>query len=412
MTQQQTKPEVPLGMALSPMNPAYQENPFTLLDEVREAGRIHYDAMLGRYLVARFEDVYAILNDRELMVDPRKAAEGTFNRIFNRAEMIEGRNVEPSMLFLDPPDHTRLRALVSKAFTPRSIERMRERIGEIANELLDEVEGQASFDLMAAYCQPYPTIVIAEMLGVDPKDQADFKRWTDDSVAAGFDPFASEEKKKRAQEAGEAMNAYLRKTIAERRAEPRDDLITAMLQAEDDGDFFNDEEVVTMIGLLLGAGNVTTTDLLGNGFKNLFQHPDQVQMLRNDPSLIVNAVEEMLRYEGPVTFSARITPDAREVAGCPVAGGQSIMVALGGANYDPRLHKDPHKFDITREDVDHVAFGGGRRYCLGAPLARLEAQIGVLTLLNRFPNIRMPDQELVWKSVPAFRGLERLIVEV
>ncbi|HMO54368.1 MAG TPA: cytochrome P450, partial [Tepidiformaceae bacterium] len=328
VTQQQTKPEVPLGMALSPMNPAYQENPFTLLDEVREAGRIHYDAMLGRYLVARFEDVYAILNDRELMVDPRKAAEGTFNRIFNRAEMIEGRNVEPSMLFLDPPDHTRLRALVSKAFTPRSIERMRERIGEIANELLDEVEGQASFDLMAAYCQPYPTIVIAEMLGVDPKDQADFKRWTDDSVAAGFDPFASEEKKKRAQEAGEAMNAYLRKTIAERRARPRDDPITAMLQAEDDGDFFNDEEVVTMIGLLLGAGNVTTTDLLGNGFKNLFQHPDQVQMLRNDPSLIVNAVEEMLRYEGPVTFSARITPDAREVAGCPVAGGQSIMVAL------------------------------------------------------------------------------------
>ena len=412
MTQQQTKPEVPLGMALSPMNPAYQENPFTLLDEVREAGRIHYDAMLGRYLVARFEDVYAILNDRELMVDPRKAAEGTFNRIFNRAEMIEGRNVEPSMLFLDPPDHTRLRALVSKAFTPRSIERMRERIGEIANELLDEVEGQASFDLMAAYCQPYPTIVIAEMLGVDPKDQADFKRWTDDSVAAGFDPFASEEKKKRAQEAGEAMNAYLRKTIAERRAEPRDDLIAAMLQAENDGDFFNDEEVVTMIGLLLGAGNVTTTDLLGNGFKNLFQHPDQVQMLRNAPSLIVNAVEEMLRYEGPVTFSARITPDAREVAGCPVAGGQSIMVALGGANYDPRLHKDPHKFDITREDVDHVAFGGGRRYCLGAPLPRLQAEIGVLTLLNRFPNIRMPDQELVWKSVPAFRGLERLIVEV
>lgn len=412
MTQQQTKPEIPLGMALSPMNPAYQENPFTLLDEVREAGRIHHDTMLGRYLVARFDDVYAILNDRELMVDPRKAAEGTFNRIFNRAEMMEERDVQPSMLFLDPPDHTRLRSLVSKAFTPRSIEKMRDRIGEIANELLDKVEGQKSFDLMAAYCQPYPTIVIAEMLGVDPKDQADFKRWTDDSVAAGFDPFASEEKKKKAMEAGEAMNAYLRRTIAERRAEPKDDLITAMLQAEDNGDFFNDDEVVTMVGLLLAAGNVTTTDLLGNGFKNLFQHPEQVKMLQDDPSLIVNAVEEMLRYEGPVTFSGRITPDDREIAGCPVSGGQSVTVALGGANYDPRLHKDPHKFDIRREDVDHVAFGGGRRYCLGAPLARLEAQIGVLTLLKRFPNIRMPEQELVWKTVPGFRGLEKLIVEV
>lgn len=412
MTEQQTRPEVPLGVQLSPMNPAYQENPFLLLDEVREAGRIHHDAMLGRYVVARFDDVFAILNDRELMVDPRKAAEGTFNRIFNRAEMMEAREAEPSMLFLDPPDHTRLRSLVSKAFTPRSIERMRDRIGEIANELLDKVEGQSSFDLMTAYCQPFPTIVIAEMLGVDPKDQADFKRWTDDSVAAGFDPFASEEKKKKAMEAGEAMNAYLRQTVAARRAEPRDDLISAMIQAEDNGDFFNDNEVVTMIGLLLAAGNVTTTDLLGNGFKNLLQHPDQVQMLRDDPSLIVNAVEEMLRYEGPVTFSGRITPDSREIAGCPVTGGQSITVALGGANYDPRLHKDPHKFDITRDDVDHVAFGGGRRYCLGAPLARLEAQIGVLTLLNRFPNIRMPDQELVWKSVPGFRGLESLIVEV
>jgi cytochrome P450 len=410
MTQQKTS--VPLGMQLSPMNPEYQKDPFTLLDEVREAGRIHHDELLGRYIVAQFEDVYAILNDRELFVDPRKAAENTFNRIFNRAEMMEARDVQPSMLFLDPPDHTRLRSLVTKAFTPRSIERMRDRIGEIANELLDKVEGQSSFDIMAAFCQPYPTIVIAEMLGVDPKDQADFKRWTDDSVAAGFDPFASDEKKKKAMEAGEAMNAYLRRTIAERRAEPRDDLISAMLQAEDNGDFFNDDEVVTMVGLLLAAGNVTTTDLLGNGLKNLLQNPDQVQKLRDDPSLILNAVEEMLRYEGPVTFSGRITPDDREIAGCPVSKGQSITVALGGANYDPRLHKDPHKFDITREDVDHVAFGGGRRYCLGAPLARLETQIGVLTLLDRFPNLRMPDQELVWKTVPGFRGLEKLIVEV
>jgi len=410
MTQQETS--VPLGLQLSPMNPEYQKDPFSLLDEVREAGRIHHDPLLGRYIVARFDDVYAILNDREFFVDPRKAAEGTFNRIFNRADALEERDVQPSMLFLDPPDHTRLRSLVTKAFTPRSIEKMRDRIGEIANELLDKVEGQSSFDLMAAFCQPFPTIVIAEMLGVDPKDQADFKRWTDDSVAAGFDPFASEEKKKKAMEAGEAMTAYLRRTIAERRAEPRDDLITAMLQAEDNGDFFNDDEVVTMVGLLLAAGNVTTTDLLGNGIKNLLQHPDQVQLLRDNPSLIVNAVEEMLRYEGPVTFSGRITPDDREVAGCPVSKGQSITVALGGANYDPRLHKDPHKFDITREDVDHVAFGGGRRYCLGAPLARLETQVGVLTLLNRFPNLRLPEQEFEWKTVPGFRGLEKLIVEV
>jgi len=408
MTQKQTPPA--LGMSLSPVNPEYQKDPFTLLDEVREQGRAVYDEMFGRYIVSRFEDVQAILNDRDLNVDPRKADESSLMASFR--QRFAGDNREPSMLFLDPPDHTRLRGLVSKAFTPRAIEQMRDRIGAIANELLDKVEGQSSFDLMTAFCQPYPTIVIAEMLGVDPKDQADFKRWTDDGVAAGFDPFASEETQKRAKVAREQLEKYLRKAIAERRAEPKDDLITALLHAEDEGNFFNDEEVVSMIALLLGAGNVTTTDLLGNGVKNLLQNPEQVRILRDDPSLVTNAVEEMLRYEGPVTFTGRIAVDDRELAGCPMHKGQSVTLAIGGANYDPRLHKDPHKFDVTREDIDHVAFGGGRRYCLGAPLARLEAQIGLKTLLDRFPNLRMPEQELVWKTVPGFRGLEKLIVEV
>ena len=406
MTEQETV-ALPLGLALTPLNPAYQEDPFTLLDQVREAGRIVHDPQLGRHIAGRFEDVQAILNDRDLAVDPRKATENTFNARIRRLEE-SGR--EPSMLFLDPPDHTRLRSLVTKAFTPRAIERMRPRIEEIANELIDKVEGQATFDLMTAFCQPYPTIVIAEMLGVDPADQADFKRWTDDSVAAGFDPFASEETRQKALVAGEQMESYLRAAIAERRAEPRDDLITALIHAEDEGDFFNDDEVRSMVGLLLAAGNVTTTDLLGNGMKNLLPHQDQVQLLRDDPSLIPNAVEEMLRTEGPVTFSGRITVDDREIAGCPMHAGQSITVALGAANYDPRLHKDPHKFDVTREDIDHLAFGGGRRYCLGAPLARLEAQIGVRTLITRFPNLRLAEQELRWKKVPVFRGLESLVV--
>ena len=408
MTQQQAQPP---GLRLSPMNPEYQADPFALLDEVREEGRAVKDDLLGRYIVSRFEDVQKVLNDRDLAVDPRKADENSFSAMLRQRFAADGTPRAQSMLFLDPPDHTRLRALVSKAFTPRSIEKMRDRIGEIANELLDQVEGQPSFDLMTAFCQPYPTIVIAEMLGVDPKDQADFKRWTDDGVAAGFDPFADEEKQRKAKIAGDALGAYLRAAIAERRAEPKDDLISGLLSAEENGDFFNDEEVVAMISLLLGAGNVTTTDLLGNGMKNLLQNPDQVQMLRDNPELITNAVEEMLRYEGPVTFSGRIAVDDREIAGCPMHQGQSITVSLGGANYDPRLHTDPHKFDITREDIDHLAFGGGRRYCLGAPLARLEAQIGVLTLLKRFPNLRMPAQELVWKTVPGFRGLESLIVE-
>ena len=404
---EQPKP-VPDGLALSPRNPEYQKDPFTLLDEVREAGRIQHDPMLGRYIVSRFADVQAILNDRDLAVDPRKAAEGTFNQMFlNRAD--DGRL---SMLFLDPPDHTRLRALVTKAFTPRAIEKMRPRIETIANDLIDAIGDAPSFDLMTSFCQPYPTTVIAEMLGVDPADQADFKRWSDEAVAAGFDPFASEETKSRALASRAELEAYLRRAIAERRAEPREDLITGLLTAEENGSFFNDEEVVSMIALLLGAGNVTTTDLLCNGMKNLLEHPEQATMLREDPSLLANAVEEMLRFEGPVTYSGRITVDEREIAGCPMHAGQSITVSLGGANYDPRLHEDPHKFDITREDIDHLAFGGGRRYCIGAPLARLEALIGVQTLLARFPGLRLAEQKYEWKTVPGFRGLERLEVEV
>ena len=408
-----TSDPVPNGIALSPLNPEYQKDPFTLLDRVREAGRIQYDPQLGRYIVSRFEDVQAILNDRDLAVDPRKAADGTFNQMFRdrmgEAESGESRGTQ-SMLFLDPPDHTRLRGLVSKAFTPRAIERMRPRIEEIADELLDRVGDVESFDLMPAFCQPYPTIVIAEMLGVDPADQADFKRWTDEGVAAGFDPFASEETKRKAEIAGQEFDAYLRKAIAARRADPRDDLITGLLHAQESGDFFSDDEVVTMIFLLLGAGNITTTDLLGNGIKNLLEHPDQADLLRREPSRIPNAVEEMLRFEGPVTYSGRITVDEREIAGCPMHAGQSITVALGGANYDPRLHTDPHKFDVTREDIDHLAFGGGRRYCLGAPLARLEAQIGVAAILRHFPTLRLAPQEYIWKTVPGFRGLDRLIL--
>jgi hypothetical protein len=398
---------VPSGIALTPLNPEYQKDPFTLLDEVREAERVHYDSFFGRYIVSRYEDVHAVLNDRELVVDPRKAAEGSFSRNFRRAT---DDNRQPSMLFLDPPDHDRLRALVTKAFTPRSIENMRPRVEEIANELLDEVEGQESFDLMAAFASQYPTIVIAEMLGVDPADRADFKRWSDEGVAAGFDPLASEETRRKADVSRAELEVYLRRAVAVRRAEPRDDLITAMIRAEESGDFLDDDEIVSMVALLLGAGNVTTTDLLGNGLRNLLSHPEQAAMLRADPSRITNAVEEMLRYEGPVTYSGRITPDAREIAGCPMAAGASVTVALGAANYDPRLHKDPHTFDITREDIDHVAFGGGRRYCLGAPLARLETHIGVLTLLKRFPNLRLAEQEYEWKTVPGFRGLQRLIV--
>lgn len=317
----------------------------------------------------------------------------------------------PSMLFLDPPDHDRLRGLVNKAFTPKAVERMDPRVQEIADELLDKVEGRASWDLIGDFSAPLPTIVIAEMLGVDPADQAQFKAWSD-VIVLGLSPFLTDEQRKTIEAAGAEMNAYLQRAIDERRADRRDDLISAMIDAEEDGQQLSDEEIVTMVGLLLAAGNLTTTDLIGNGMLAFLRHPAEWAKLREDPALIKNAVEEMLRYDPPVTQSGRLTLKEITVAGCPVHAGQSISPILLAANHDPKLNPDPHRFDITREQPQHVSFGGGRRYCLGAPLARLEAQIAVGTIARRFPDIQLaiPEEQLEWRTVPGFRGLTKLPV--
>ena len=318
---------------------------------------------------------------------------------------------QPNILFLDPPDHTRLRGLVTKAFTPRAVEHMRPRIQEIVDELLDAVAGQDSFDLMDAFAMPLPTIVIAEMLGVDAADQADFKHWSDEGILR-FNPMITEEESARADAAGLAMQEYLARAVAERREAPRNDLISSMIAVEESGDQLTSEEIVTMTSLLLAAGNVTTTDLLGNGVLALLQHPTELQKLRDDPSLIKNAVEEVLRYDSPVVHTARVTLSDAEIEGCPIKKGDSILTFLASANRDPAVYPNPNKFDISREDTRHHAFGGGIHYCLGAPLARLEAEIGIGALVQHFPTMQLADEPLEWRRLSAFRGLIRLQVLV
>ncbi|HSP55860.1 MAG TPA: cytochrome P450, partial [Dehalococcoidia bacterium] len=210
--------------------------------------------------------------------------------------------------------------------------------------------------------------------------------------------------------AGASLDAYFRAAIAERREDPRDDLISHLVNAEDQGDRLTEDEIVRMCGLLLAAGNVTTTDLIGNGVLALLQNPSELQKLQNDPSLIKNAVEEMLRYDPPVTQSGRVPLAEFRVDGATIAAGQSISPMLAAGNRDPDVHPDPDRFDITRPDLEHHSFGGGVHYCLGAPLARLEAQLAVGTLVRRFPAIRLAAGPLEWRRVPSFRGLMRLLV--
>jgi cytochrome P450 len=403
-------PSRPLGLTITSFDPAFSANPHKLFDELREHDPVVYDMVLQRWVLTRAEDVEAVLRDRDLMVDGRKAPEGSMMRMLATRRNSRGEDIQPSMLQLDPPDHDRLRSLVNKAFTPRAVDAMAPRIQEIADELLDGVAGRETWDLIGDFSAPLPTIVIAEMLGVDPHMQKQFKAWSD-AVVQGFNPFVGEEKRLQIESSATELNAYLKSAIEERRANRRNDLITAMIEAEENGDQMSDQEIVTMVSLLLLAGNLTTTDLIGNGMYTFLTHRDQWEKLVADPGLVQNAVEEMLRYDPPVTQSGRLSLKEMSIGGCPVHAGQTLSPQLLAANHDPAANPDPHKFDIERKDIRHVSFGGGRRYCLGAPLARLEARIAVATLARRFPNLELATETPNWRNVPVFRGLVELPVK-
>jgi cytochrome P450 len=404
---------IPTGLEITPMSEAYRERPHPILDELRVEEPVHYNELLEQWVLTRHEDVEQVLQDRDLFVDPRKMPSDSRRAQRMREIMAEDEGEDdrgPSMLMLDPPDHDRLRGLVNRAFTPRAVEKMRPRAQAIADELLDKVQDNQSFDIIGDFSAPLPTIVIAEMLGVDPAFQAEFKRLSDIGVQ-GLNPFLDKEGRKKVRAAGAEIDTYLVGAIEERRKGRKDDLISGLIDAEEDGEKLTNDEVIRTVGLLLAAGNLTTTDLIGNGMLALLSDRSQFEKLRDDPSLIVNAVEEMIRFDPPVMNSGRITLEDMEVGGCPIPAGSSFSPSLAGANHDPTIHPNPHKFDIEREEIHHQSFGGGRRYCLGAPLARLETQVAITTLARRFPNLRLADQEIEHRTLPGFRGLKKLIVQ-
>ncbi|MGB0921184.1 MAG: cytochrome P450 [Alphaproteobacteria bacterium] len=392
--------DLPTGMELTPFNESFRDDPYPALADVQGKTRVYYDEDLKRYILLDHHDVSATLRDKTYFTDPRKANEGTALRMLFLGEGEE----EPSMLFADDPDHARLRGLVNKAFTPRAVENMRPRAQKIVSDLLDQIT-ETEFDFMEAIAGPMPTILIAEMLGIDPEHRADFKKWSDAVVAAGFNLTASPETIAEAEDARVKMDTLFYAEIEKRHAKPSDDLIGAMVAVEEQGDKFTEEEIVRQCGLLLAAGNVTTTDLIGNGIKALLDHPDQLKALQADLSQMPAAVEEILRYDSPVINSGRIPPEDVEISGCPIKKGESIFVSLAAANRDPDVYPDPDRFDISRENKHHQSFGGGRHFCLGAPLAKLEAQETLTAVLERFPNIRATDKPAVYRAVPSFRGM-------
>ncbi len=398
----------PTGLRLTALDADFRENPYPILAHLRETEPVHYDAELKRYIFTRHEDVNAILRDLSLWSDPRKANPGTFTREFLSRRDAE--DEDPSMLLMDDPEHRRLRELVNRSFTPRAVERWRERVRGIAERITAELP-DGSFDLIARYADPIPSVVIAEMMGLDTRCYEDFKAWSNTSVAVGFNPMPSEAQLNEAMHAQAQLDALFREEIAKRRVALGDDLISDMVSVELEGDRLTETEIVMQCNLLLIAGNVTTTDLIANSVKSLMAFPDQQQALCDDPERVSDAVDETLRFDPPVTNSGRIASADMEVRGVKIAQGESLSVSLAAANHDPRVHPDPDAFDLDRVDKSTLAFGGGRHFCLGTHLAKVEAQEALRALYGRFGPLRIAAGGYEYAAIPSFRGFVRLEVE-
>ncbi|MBO6556603.1 MAG: cytochrome P450 [Pseudomonadales bacterium] len=398
---------LPIGVALTPLNEDFRKDPYPILAKIRDQAPVLEDTELRRFIYSRHDTVKSILRDSGMWSDPRKANPGTFSAEFLGRGMSE--HEDPSMLMMDEPDHRRLRSLVSQSFTPAAVEKWRERTRGVVEGVLDGIDSE-EFDLIESFAGPVPTIVIAEMLGINPEMRDQFKVWSDVSVVSAFNPFPTEEQQAASEEAYNNLWRFFESEIAERRANLGDDLLSDMIRAEEDGDKLNEVEMIRQANLLLVAGNVTTTDLIGNGVKALLDNPVQWQALLDDPSLIKNAVEEMLRFDSPVVNSGRIANKDMEIEGCPVAKGESLSTSLAAANHDPEVYPNPTAFDITREDTHHQSFGGGRHLCLGAHLARLEAQEAILGLMRRYPNLKHSERGLTYHAITSFRGMSHFWV--
>ncbi|WP_113699096.1 cytochrome P450 family protein [Nonomuraea lactucae] len=383
--------------------PAFAADPYAGYAALREKGPVHpidFPPGAEAFVVVDHEHARSALNDPRLSKDPAHSA------VPVQGEMFFG----GTLLGIDPPDHTRLRGLVAKAFTARRVEALRPRVMEIADGLLDRIAERGEADLIASYAFPLPITVICELLGVPAADRDDFRAWT--AVLIAYDPSPDMRERRRA--TARAFNDYLRGVFAERRENPSDDLISGLLAARDDDALLSDGELLNIISLLLIAGHETTVNLIGNGVLALLRAPGQLRLLRDRPELLPAAVEEMLRYDAPVgRATQRIALEKLEMGGVVIPKGAWVHILLGAAHRDPRAFDDPDALDITRSDNRHLAFGHGIHFCLGAPLARMEGEIAIGALLSRFPGLRLAcaPGDLDWNRTPSIvRGLTGLPV--
>lgn len=392
-------------------SPEFKAHAYPMYATLRETDPIYPLSMPDgqtAWLILRYDDSLAALRDVRFGKDPTRA----FDINNPRPLTYEGFElISKMMLNADPPDHTRLRALVQGVFTPRMIDGLQGRIEEITEELLDEATGKEEMDLISEFAFPLPIIVISEMLGIPIEDRDRFRRWSHALISAANDP----EHLRRIIPQFTEFTSYLRDLFEERRIDPKEDVISGLVHAEAEGDKLSEQELYSMVILLIIAGHETTVNLIGNGMYALFEHPDQFEKLKAKPQLMESAIEEMLRYYSPIEVTTnRWALEDVSLRGKTIAKGDMVLIIIASANRDPAQFENPDQFDITRKENRHLAFGLGIHFCLGAPLARLEGRIAFSALLRRLPNSKpaVPLDTLSWQPGLLLRGLTTLPVRL
>lgn len=389
----------------------FKVDPFPFLARLRASEPVYRTTLPDKtpvWLVTRYEDVLALLRDERFTKNRRRALTPEQARKLPWMPSMF-RPLERNMLDLDPPDHTRLRSLVHKAFTPHLVEQMRTRVQALANELLDSVASRGQMDLVKEYALPLPMTIITEILGVPAKDRDRFHKWSSAVVS-----LSSPNPTLRVIPGVWRFIRYLRKFFAIRRRDPQNDLVTALIAAEEAGDRLDEDELLAMVFLLLIAGHETTVNLISSGTLALLQHPEEMEKLRGEPSLIKPAIEELLRYTSPVFMTTeRYALDGATIRNVDIPRGEMILGVIGSANRDETVFDDPHRLNVARDPNKHLSFGQGIHFCVGAPLARMETQIALSTLLRRMPGLRLnvEPKSLRWRPSLILRGLEALPVK-
>ena len=391
------------SVVFNPFDPEFRADPYPTYKRLVEEAPV-FQSPLG-VVLSRHRDCESVLrNHRKWSSDARNATDSGFEPNLDLFDL------DRPFLFLDPPDHTRLRSLVSKAFTPRVVEQLRARVQAIVDDLLDAVSEKGTMEVINDFAYPLPMIVISEMLGVPAESHNEFREWSAE-LAKSLDPelAAQPEALERQRRAIELFDDLFRALIAERRDEPKDDLLSALVQAEEEGDKLTEGELLSTCRLILIAGHETTVNLIGNGVLQLLRHPEELQKLRDEPSLAESAVEEILRYDPPVQLTGRIALEDMAFDGVTVPKGHGVTCLIGAANRDPERFPEPERFDITRDDDRHLSFGFGIHFCMGAPLARVEGQVALATFAQRLESPELLTESPKYKNF-VLRGLESLSV--